>query len=140
MHGRSGRCLQRTALALALAAGLAAAGARAEPLTTAGIGVGSCAKLAKDMNPSEGFNNMANALIYFWVQGYMSAANITTLESDSEYVDLAKFDETVMLPMLHEFCTKNPDKKPISLIDSLLDKTAKLSGPWKKGTIPWAAE
>src|SRR4051794_369059 len=92
-----------------------------------GLGPSRCAKLAKDMNPSEGFNNMANALIYFWVQGYMSAANITTLESDSEYVDLAKFDETVMLPMLHEFCTKNPDKKPISLIDSLLDKTAKLS-------------
>ena len=45
------------------------------------------------MKPEDGFNNMANVLIYFWVQGYMSAANITTLEADSEYIDLAKFDE-----------------------------------------------
>jgi len=55
---------------------LLAAPAAAEPLATAGIGVQSCAKLAKDMNPAEGFNNMANALVYYWVQGYMSAANM----------------------------------------------------------------
>ena len=67
-----------------------AAPAGAEPLTTAGIGVASCEKLAKDMNPAEGFNNMANALIFYWVQGYMSAANIALLEGDSQYVDLSK--------------------------------------------------
>jgi hypothetical protein len=42
--------------------------------------------------------------------------------------------------MIHEFCSKNPDRKPVSLIDSLLEKTAKLTGPWEKGTIGWAAE
>ncbi len=92
------------------------------------------------MKPQDGFNNMANVLIYFWVQGYMSAANITTLESDSEYIDLAKFDEKTLLPMIHEFCSKNPDKKPVTLIDSLLEKTAKLTGPWPKGSVGWAAE
>ena len=70
----------------------------------------------------------------------MSAANITTLESDSEYIDLSKFDDKILLPMIHDFCSKNPDKKPISLIDNLLDKTEKISGKWQKGTIPWAAE
>jgi hypothetical protein len=70
----------------------------------------------------------------------MSAANITTLESDSEYIDLSKFDDKILLPMIYDFCSKNPDKKPISLLDNLLDKTAKVSGQWKKGTIPWAAE
>ena len=114
-----------------------AGGANADPLATAGIGVTNCQKLATDMKPEEGFNNTANILIYFWVQGYMSAANITTLESDS---DLSKFDEKTLLPMIYDFCSKNPDKKPISLIDSLLDKTEKISGKWKKGTIPWAAE
>jgi hypothetical protein len=39
-----------------------------------------------------------------------------------------------------EFCTKNPDKRPISLIDGILDKAPKIEGEWKKGTVPWAAE
>jgi hypothetical protein len=125
-------------LALFLGGGLAAA--NADPLATAGIGVANCGKLATDMKPEDGFNNTANFLIYYWVQGYMSAANITTLESDSEYIDLSKFDEKTLIPMIHDFCSKNPDKKPISLIDGLLEKTAKISGKWKKGTIPWAAE
>ena len=128
------------ALAVSLGAAVVADHARAEPLATAGIGVGSCAKLAGDMKPEDGFNNLANALIYFWVQGYMSAANITTLEAESEYIDLAKFDEKTLLPMIHEFCSKNPDKKPVSLIDALIEKTAKLTGPWPKGSVGWAAE
>ena len=52
--------------------------ARAEPLTTAGMGLASCEKLATDLKPEEGLRHFPNALIYFWVQGYMSAANITT--------------------------------------------------------------
>ena len=140
MRASSKRQLTGMALAVSLVAALVAEGARAEPLATAGIGVGNCAKLAGDMKPEDGFSNMANVLIYFWVQGYMSAANITTLEADSEYIDLAKFDEKTLLPMIHEFCSKNPDKKPVSLIDALLEKTAKLTGPWEKGTVGWAAE
>jgi hypothetical protein len=131
----------RAALSTIVLFGWAFAGlASADPLATAGIGVTNCQKLATDMKPEEGFNNTANILIYFWVQGYMSAANITTLESDSNYIDLSKFDEKTVLPMIHEYCSKNPDKKPISLIDGLLDKTEKISGKWKKGTIPWAAD
>lgn len=126
-----------TAAALLVATTLTAV---AQPLATAGIGLASCAKLASDMKPEEGFNNTSNALIYFWVQGYMSAANITTLESDANYIDLAKFDEKVLLPMIHDYCAKNPEAKPITLIDRLLDRTDKISGEWKKGSILWAAE
>ena len=90
---------------------------RAEPLTTAGIGLASCQKLAADIRPEQGFNHLPNALVYYWVQGYMSAANITTLESDGNYIDLSKYDEKAILPALKEFCSKNPDRKPISLID-----------------------
>jgi hypothetical protein len=127
-------------MSLVVSLGWGVNGSRADPLATAGIGVAKCDKLAADMKPEDGFTNATNVLIYYWVQGYMSAANITTLESDSEYIDLSKFDEKVMLPMIHEFCSKNPDRKPISLIDNLLEKTEKISGKWKKGTILWAAE
>jgi hypothetical protein len=127
-------------ISLALFFGCGHGAAGADPLTTAGIGVANCGKLATDMKPEQGFDNMANVLIYYWVQGYMSAANITTLESDSNYIDLSKFDEKKLLPMIYDFCSQNPDKKPISLIDSVLEKTEKISGKWKKGSIPWAAE
>ena len=114
--------------------------AGAEPLTTAGIGVASCEKLAKDMNPAEGLNNNVNALMFYWVQGYMSAANIALLEGDSQYVDLSRMDEKKLLPMIQDFCKKNPDKKPISLIDKLIEDSDKSEGKWKSGTVPWAAD
>lgn len=114
--------------------------AQADALATAGIGLQICSKLTSVMKPSEGLNNQANYLVYYWVQGYMSAANITTLESDGEYIDLSKQDETVIIPLVYNFCTKNPDKKPISAIDDLLNEAPKLKGEWPKGTIPWAAE
>lgn len=114
--------------------------AGAEPLATAGIGVQSCEKLAKDMKPSEGFNNTVNALIYYWVQGYMSAANIALLEGDSEHVDLSLMDEKKLLPLIYDFCKKNPGKKPISVIDQLIEDADKIEVKWKSGTIPWAAD
>ncbi len=114
--------------------------AAAEPQTTAGIGLASCEKLAKDMNPADGFNNTANALIFYWVQGYMSAANISLLEGDSQYVDLSLMNEKKLLPLIQDFCRKNPDKKPISLIDQLIDDADKVEGKWKSGTVPWAAD
>ena len=113
---------------------------QAEPLATAGVGLASCEKLARDLKPEQGFNHMPNALVYYWVQGYMSAANITTLESDSDYIDLSKYDEKVILPAVKDFCGKNPDKKPISLIDNILSTAERIKGPWAKGTIKWAAD
>jgi hypothetical protein len=127
------------AIAAAMLA-LAPAAGRAEPLATAGIGVASCEKLARDMNPDEGFNNMTNALVFYWVQGYMSAANIALLEGDSQYVDLSKLDEKKLLPRIVTFCKKNPDKKVISLVDQMIDDADKVEGKWKSGTVPWAAD
>ena len=128
--------------AAGVAVGLMAATgvAEAEPLATAGVGLASCEKLARDLKPEQGFNHLPNALVYYWVQGYMSAANITTLESDSEYVDLSKYDEKVIVPAIKEFCTKNPDKKPISLIDDMLSNADMIKGTWTKGTVKWAAD
>jgi len=130
----------RTLPALATCFFYFAAPANAEPLATAGIGVASCEKLAKDMNPAEGFSNTTNALIFYWVQGYMSAANMALLEGDSQYVDLFVMNETKILPLIFDFCKKNPDKKPISVIDKLIEDSNKVEGKWKSGTVPWAAD
>jgi len=113
---------------------------QAEPLATAGVGLASCEKLARDIKPELGFNHIPNALVFYWVQGYMSAANISMLEGDSEHVDLSKYDEKVILPAIQAFCAKNPDKKPISLIDDFLNDADKIKGAWTKGTIKWAAD
>ena len=118
----------------------AVSAARAEPLATAGVGLASCQKLASDIRPELGFNHLPNALVYYWVQGYMSAANITTLESDGDYIDLSKYDEKAILPAIKEFCTKHPDRKPVSLIDDILTNANRIKGAWKKGTIKWAAD
>jgi hypothetical protein len=123
---------------LSLAAAMGAV--QAEPLTTSGIGLASCEKLAADLKPEQGFNHLPNALVYYWVQGYMSAANIATLEGDSDYVDLSKYDEKVILPAIQDFCLKNPGKKPISLIDEILSNADRAKGAWTKGTIKWAAD
>jgi hypothetical protein len=127
-----------SALAACLFAFAAPAGA--EPLATNGIGAASCEKLAKDMNPAEGFNNITNSLIFYWVQGYMSAANIALLEGDSQYVDLFPMNEKKILTLVYDFCKANPDKKPISAIDKLIEDSDKVEGKWKSGTVPWAAD
>jgi len=105
-----------------------------------GVGLTSCEKLAHDIKPEAGLNHLPNALVYYWVQGYMSAANIATLEGDSNYIDLSKYGPTVILPAIQEFCEENPDKKPISKIDDILNTASRIKGDWPKGTIKWAAD
>ena len=112
-------------------------GAQAEPLATQGIGTSSCARLVNDLNPGEGLNNPVNVMLYAWVQGYVSAANIALLEDDSKHVDLSTFDESKVLNLVVGFCKANPDKKPVTAIDDLIRKSAKVRAKWESGTIDW---
>ncbi|HEV7982503.1 MAG TPA: hypothetical protein VGP86_06365 [Xanthobacteraceae bacterium] len=112
-------------------------GAQAEPLATQGIGTSSCARLVNDLNPGEGLNNPVNVMLYAWVQGYVSAANIALLEDDGKHVDLSTFDESKVLNLVAGFCKANPDKKPVTAIDDLIRKSAKVKAKWESGTIDW---
>jgi hypothetical protein len=125
-------------VAIALMAGVCVV--EAEPLATAGVGLASCQKLAADIKPEEGFNHLPNALVYYWVQGYMSAANIATLEGDNDHIDLSLYDEKRILPAIKEFCEKNPGQKPITLIDEMLSSGERIKTNWPKGTVKWAAD
>jgi hypothetical protein len=117
--------------------GLSGPGARAEPLATQGIGTSSCGRLVNDLNPSEGLNNPINVMLYAWVQGYISAANIALLEDSSKHVDLSTIDEGKVLNLVIGYCRANPDKKPVTAIDELIRKSTKLKAKWESGTIDW---
>ena len=121
----------------ALGVSLSGLSAQAEPLATQGIGTSSCARLVADLNPSEGLNNPVNVMLYAWVQGYASAANIALLEDDSKHVDLSTLDEGKVLNLVVGFCKANPDKKPVTAIDDLIRKSTKVKAKWQSGTIDW---
>jgi len=130
----------RTGLALAAGAAMLCAafvGARAEPLVSQGIGTSNCARLANDLKPGEGLTNPVNLMLYSWVQGYVSAANISLLEDDAKHVDMNTLDESKVLNLVLTFCKANPDKKPVSAIDEFLRKSAKVKTKWESGTVDW---
>lgn len=134
MNGKLGRL----GLTLALAGLLGAAQpAHAEPLVTQGIGTTSCARLANDIKPAEGLNNPVNLMLYSWVQGYVSAANISLLEGAAKHVDMTALDEGKALALVLNFCKANPDKKPVGAVDDFIRKAGKVKAKWEPRTIEW---
>jgi hypothetical protein len=111
--------------------------ANAEPLAIQGIGTSSCARLAADVSPADGLNNPVNLMLYAWVQGYVSAANIALLEGGAKHIDMSALDEGKVLNLVLSFCKANPDKKPIGAIDEMIRKAAKIKARWAPGTIAW---
>ena len=111
--------------------------ARADPLVTSGIGLSSCQKLGPDLKPGAGFNHMPNALLFYWVQGYMSAANIYLLNEYTDYVDLSPVEEPAITKLVADFCAANPDKKPISAIDKFIREAKKVKAKESDAFDPW---
>lgn len=105
----------------------AAGAASAEPLLTSGIGLASCAKLGPDLKPGAGLDNLPNALLFYWAQGYLSAANFMLLNKYTDYVDVGAVTEPMITQLVFDFCKANPDKKPISAIDQFIRETAKVA-------------
>lgn len=134
MRGRS------VILALGLAGAALMAPAdrgQADALVTQGIGISSCAQLANDLKPADGLANPVNLMLYAWVQGYASAANLALLEEDAKHVDLGAMDESKILNLVQSFCKANPDKKPVNAVDDLIRKSEKLKAKWDSGTVNW---
>ena len=78
----------RTFLSLLFALVLAGSAAGEPPLLSQGIGASSCGKLTADIKPAEGLSDQVNMMLYAWVQGYVSAANVALLEYDAKYIDM----------------------------------------------------
>jgi hypothetical protein len=132
--------LQRVAACTAIGwFAIAACGpvAHAEPLINQGIGTANCAQLAGDIKPSEGLNNRFNLVLFAWVQGYVSAANITLLEATGKHIDLSGLDDTTVLSLVQDFCKTNPEKRPIGAIDTFIRRSTKIKADWEQGTVDW---
>jgi hypothetical protein len=110
---------------------------RAEPLVTEGIGISSCSRLASDLKPAEGLNNPVNLMLYSWVQGYVSAANVSMLEADTKHVDISALDEHKVISLVLDFCKANPDRKPVAAINDYMRKSTKIKATWEAGTVKW---
>ena len=110
---------------------------RAAPLVTGGIGLASCGKLVNDLKPAEGLNHLPNALLFYWVQGYVSAANIYLLNEYNDHVDVSKVDEDTILRAVFSFCKSSPDKKPISAIDKFIREAPKVATKDDDAFDPW---
>src|SRR5262249_55088362 len=120
-----------------LSAATVATGGRADPLLTQGIGLQSCAKLAPDLKPGAGLGHLPNALLFYWFQGYLSAANIYLLNEYTDYVDISAVDEPAITKLVSDFCKANPDKKPISAIDQFIRDADKVKAQDSDAFDPW---
>jgi hypothetical protein len=123
--------------ALVSASFIFATDTRAQGLVTQGIGLSSCAKLANDIKPEQGLNHLPNALMFYWVQGYLSAANIYLLNQYTSHIDLSDVDEAKILRLVSSFCKANPDKKPISAIDKFIREADKIEVKESEVFDPW---
>ena len=127
----------RAAMVLLLVSVGFAAPSRAEPLLTQGIGTQNCGKLAADLKPSEGLNHPPNYLLFYWVQGYVSAANIYLLNEYTDYVDMNDVEVKVILDLVYAFCKANPDNKPIAAIDQFIREAKKVDAKESDAFDPW---
>jgi hypothetical protein len=129
----------RTALVLALGSALSglATESRADPLLTQGIGLQTCAKLGPNLKPGAGLDHLPNALLFYWFQGYLSAANIYLLNEYTDYVDIGAVDDETITKVVSDFCAANPDKKPISAIDKFIKDAKKIEAKESDAFDPW---
>jgi hypothetical protein len=127
-----------TTVALALlSAGALTGRAGAEPLLTQGIGVQSCGKLAPSLKPGAGLDHLPNALLFYWFQGYLSAANIYLLNEYTDYVDIGEVSEGTITRIVSDFCKSNPDQKPIAAIDKFIREAKKVKARESDAFDPW---
>jgi hypothetical protein len=130
---------KRIALAIALGsavAGLATTG-RADPLLRQGIGLQSCEKLAPDLKPGAGLDHLPNALLFYWFQGYISAANIHLLNEYTDYIDAGAVDEATITKLVADYCKANPDKRPVNAIDKFIQDATKIEVKESDAFDPW---
>jgi hypothetical protein len=131
--------LARAAFVVALVSTIVGVSApsRADPLITQGIGIQNCGKLAADLKPSQGLDHPPNYLLFYWVQGYVSAANFLLLNEYHNFVDMNDVDAGTILKLVFDFCKEKPNDKPASAIDKFIRDAKKVDVKEKDVFNPW---
>jgi hypothetical protein len=62
-------------------------------------GLSSCAKLGADLKPADGLT-CPSALLFFWIQGYLSAANLYLLDDSTNHIDMNKVGAGKMIKLV----------------------------------------
>ena len=121
----------------AVAAMSFAAESRAEPQFRIGAGFQSCEKAAQNLKVGGGLDHLPNALMFIWVQGYMSAANIHLMNEYNDYIDLGAVEEADITQLVSDFCKDNPGKRPIDAIDPMIKRRKKIEIKESDAFDPW---
>ena len=131
--------VRRAALILTLGASIAglATQGRAEPLVRQGIGLQSCAKIGPALKVGGGLDHGPNALLFYWVQGYLSAANIHLLNEYNDYIDVSAVEEAAIIKLVADFCNANPDKRPVNALDKFIQDARKIEIKESEAFDPW---
>jgi hypothetical protein len=125
------------ALAVTLGSFASPSPGQADPLLRQGIALQSCEKLAADLKPGAGLDHLPNALLFYWVQGYVSAANIHLLNDYTDYIDAGAVDEETITKLVADFCKANPDKRPVNAIDKFIQDATKIEVKESDAFDPW---
>ena len=80
---------------------------------------------------------MSNALLFYWIQGYLSAANIYLLNEYTNYINLDTATDAKMIKLVYDFCKANPDKTPIYAVDKFIRDTKKIDVKESEVFDPW---
>ena len=89
------------------------------------------------LKPGAGLDHLPNALLFYWFQGYISAANIHLLNEYTDYVDAGAVDEATITKLVADFCKGNPDKRPVNAIDKFIQDATKIDVKESDAFDPW---
>jgi hypothetical protein len=84
-----------------------------------------------------GPDHLPNALLFYWLQSYASAANIYLLNEYSDYINIGAVDEATITRLVSEYCKSNPNQKPITAIDKLIGDARKVDAKEADAFDPW---
>lgn len=125
------------AVAVAMLTALPAAISNAEPLLRSGIGLSACEKLGPQLKPGAGLEHLPNALLFYWTQGYISAANIHLINENTNYIDVGAVEEPMVTKLVADFCAANPDKRPVNALDAFIKDAKKIEIKESDAFDPW---
>jgi hypothetical protein len=127
MRGPIMRCKLICSIALALAILIQPTSSKTTSVVS-GLGSSTCAEIAETYRLTP---RMAENMMMYWAQGFMSGANSVRFVRDGEYVDLSGMTIEAQEASLRNYCDEHP---MVEFFQATMDLYGKL--PMKKVNLP----